>query len=437
MLAGKRHAFLVYGVDDQTHEIVGTSVNLKKEKKGGEVFENWLNRMMSPRLNIEFNSFEIDGKRVEIASVEPAYDRPVKFINVEYIRVGEVKKRLDEFPQKERALWALTDRHSFERGIAATHVRPSEFGELFHCDQLAEIYYPGTSNLDRLIRCLLDDEMIYDDLQGGYDITNLLAILGAKDLHKFKTVSNKAGRVIVYEGRDKTQGLSDETGQTGYAIAFPRMLAHVMKQVTGKEFFSHGVRKREQFYPEIAIREFLANALIHQDLNASGSRPTVEIYADKIKIFNLGRPFVEPERIIDAPPRSRNERLAWFMSRAKHCEERGSGIIRALLAIEAAAQAPPLFQSVDETYIVTLFKATDFGVMSKEDRIRACYQHAVIRHLRQEPMTNSTLRVRLGLNQNKSSSVTNVINETVAEGLIKPLDEDQGRKFAKYVPHWA
>src|SRR5262245_40654831 len=71
MLADKRHAFLIYGVDDQTHEIVGTNVNLKKEKKGNEIFENWLNRMVSPRINIEFNSCEIDGKRVEIASMEP------------------------------------------------------------------------------------------------------------------------------------------------------------------------------------------------------------------------------------------------------------------------------------------------------------------------------------------------------------------------------
>jgi ATP-dependent DNA helicase RecG len=265
----------------------------------------------------------------------------------------------------------------------------------------------------------------------------LFAILAAKDLNQFGAVSNKAGRVIVFKGRDKVDGIHDETGQTGYAIVFPKMLSLVMEHVTGKEIFVHGVRKREQFYPEIAVREFLANALIHQDLNANGSRPTVEIYADKMKIFNLGRPFVQPERIIDAPPRSRNERLAWFMSRAGHCEERGSGITRALHAIEAAGQAPPLFQIIDESYVVTLFKTTDFGAMSKDDRVRACYQHAVIRHLNGEPMSNGSLRGRLGLKDTQASQASNVIKDSLDIGLIKPLDPDQGYRVAKYLPHWA
>ncbi len=437
MLADKRHAFLIYGVDDQTHEIVGTSVNLKKEKKGGEIFENWLNRMVSPRINIEFNTCEISGKRIEIASIEPAYDRPVRFINVGYIRVGEVKKRLEEFPEKERALWALTNRHSFEQGIAAAHMRPAEISENFHCSNMAELYYPGAGSLERLISCLVTDKLLHDDLQGGYDVTNLFAILAAKDLHQFKTVSSKAGRVLVFGGRDKTQGLKDDTGQTGYAIAFPKMLSHIMEQVSGDEIFVGGVRRREQFYPEIAIREFLANALIHQDLNARGSRPTVEVYSDKLKIFNLGRPFVEPERIIDAPPRSRNEKLAWFMRRAGHCEERGSGIVRALLAIEAAGQAPPLFQVVEDSYVLTLFKTTDFGAMSKDDRIRACYQHAVLRHLSGEPMNNSSLRSRLGLKSTQASQASNVIKDTQDAGFIKPLDPNQGFRIAKYLPSWA
>jgi ATP-dependent DNA helicase RecG len=133
MLAEKRHAFLIFGIDDKTHEVVGTNINLRKEKKGGEIFENWLNTRMSPRINVEFTSCEIAGRRVEIACMEPAYDRPVKFLNVGYIRIGESKRRLEDFPEKERALWALTNRHSFERGIACTHLRDYEILDQFHC----------------------------------------------------------------------------------------------------------------------------------------------------------------------------------------------------------------------------------------------------------------------------------------------------------------
>jgi len=437
MLLDKRHAFLIFGIDDKTLEVVGTSVNLQKEKKGGMNFEMWLNQMLTPKINVTFESCVSEGKRLEIACIEPAYDRPVRFSNVAYIRVGQNKTRLENHPEKERTLWTLTNRHTFERGLAATHLSVNTLYDKFYCNQFCEIFYGSKLSRGNLIENLISDGLIFDNMQGGFDVTNLFALLAAKQLGDFASIANKAPRVIVYKGRDKTSAVDDTVGQTGYALSFPIMLKHVMTNVTGKEVFVHGVRKRETHYPEIAVREFLANALIHQDLLASGSRPTVEIFSDKIVIHNLGKPFVEPERIIDAPPRSRNERLAWFMSRAGHCEERGSGYIRALMAIEVANQAPPLLQSIDDSYVVTMFKTTDFGSMSKDDRIRACYQHAVIKKIKNDPMNNGSLRHRLGLKDTQASQVSNIISDTLAVGLIKPLDINQGNRVAKYLPFWA
>ncbi|MFZ1772426.1 MAG: RNA-binding domain-containing protein [Rhizobiaceae bacterium] len=437
MLNDKRHAFLVYGVDNKTKEIVGTNINLKNETKGGEVFENWLSRMLSPKINFSFETTYIAGKKLEIVSIEPAYDRPVKFINVAYIRVGENKRHLDEFPEKERALWALTSRQSFELGIAESHLDQDEISEMFHFQKISEIYYPHVKQLPAAIEQMLADGLLYDDLQGGYDITNLMAILAAKNINDHKTIENKSPRVIVYKGRNKVEAEDDVTGQTGYAIAFPLLLKYITGKIMGKEIFVHGVRKRETYYPEVAVREFIANAIIHQDLLEMGVRPTIEIYSDKIKIINAGKPFVEPERIIDAPPRSRNERLASFMRRAGHCEERGSGIVRALQAIERAGQSPPLFQVVNNSYVVTMFKTTEFGSMSRDDRIRACYQHSVLRHLDTNPMNNSSLRARMNLKDSQSSQVSNVIKDALEAGLIKPLEPNQGYRIAKYLPYWA
>lgn len=437
MLEDKRHAFLIYGVDDKTHEVVGTTINLRREKKGGAIFEIWLSQMLSPKINISFETCFINGRRVEIACIEPAYDRPVKFMNSAYIRVGESKTRLENYPEKERMLWALTNIHSFEKGLAATHLSTSDIDNLFHCKKFSEIYYERNISPHNFIENLSSDGLIINDLQGGYDVTNLFALLAAKNLHDFPSVSNKAPRVILYKGKDKTAALDDITGKTGYAISFPIILSHIMSKVSGKEIFVHGVRKRETHYPEIAVREFVANALIHQDLVATGSRPTIEIFSDKMIIHNLGKPFVEPERIIDAPPRSRNETLASFMRRAGHVEERGSGYTRALMAIEAESQAPPLFQNLEESYVVTMFKTTDFSAMSKDDRIRACYQHSVLRKIQSAPMNNASLRKRLGLKDTQASQVSNVIKDAQEAGRIKPLDPDQGYRVAKYLPWWA
>lgn len=96
-------------------------------------------------------------------------------------------------------------------------------------------------------------------------------------------------------------------------------------------------------YPEIIIRELIPNALIHQDFRISGSGPMLEIFKDRIEIFNLGRPLVDTERFIDSQPRSRNEDLAALMRRINICEERGSGIDKVVAATEQAFLPAPEF----------------------------------------------------------------------------------------------
>lgn len=436
MLHDKRHAYLIFGVADGTHELIGTNIRLRRETVKGELFEHWLARMLNPRINVSIEEFDIDGKHVEIICIEPAYDRPVRFINIAYIRVNSVKKRLDEFPEKERTLWYLTNRYAFEEGVAATHVTPEEIARRFFVQELSELLYGRSMDLNAALQSFVADRLLIDDAQGGFDVTNLFALVAARSLGEFKTVAGKAPRVVVYKGNTKQIGAKDITGEHGYAIAFTKLLKFLMGATGGKEKMLHGLRKTVTTYPELAVREFLANALIHQDLVAAG-RPTIEIFAEKIVFTNPGTSLVAIDRMIDAPARSRNELLAGLMRKANLCEERGSGIDRALWKVEGAQLAPPLFAQVEGATTVTMFSTTNFAAMSKDDRIRACYQHATLRYLEERPMSNGSLRERLGLNKNQYPQVSNVISDAVAAGLIRPLDIDQGNRQARYVPQWA
>src|SRR5262249_794275 len=151
----------------------------------------------------------------------------------------------------------------------------------------------------------------------------------------------------------------------------------------------------------------------------------IEIFTDKIEITNPGSPLVDTDRFIDAPARSRNERLAALMRRAGFAEERGSGVDRAVEAIEDQALPPPLFRSVGNSTVVTIYCPGVFAQMTRDDRIRACYQHACLRFLAGDPMRNATLRRRLGLNDNQHPQISLVIRDAIDAHLIKPLDEDQ------------
>jgi predicted HTH transcriptional regulator len=57
-LARERQGWLVWGIADQTHEVVGTSFNPKATKgKGNEDLEPWLARLLDPRVSFTFHSF--------------------------------------------------------------------------------------------------------------------------------------------------------------------------------------------------------------------------------------------------------------------------------------------------------------------------------------------------------------------------------------------
>jgi ATP-dependent DNA helicase RecG len=143
-------------------------------------------------------------------------------------------------------------------------------------------------------------------------------------------------------------------------------------------------------------------------------------------------------RFIDQPPRSRNEDLAAFMRRINVCEERGSGIDKVVFAVETFQLPPPDFRSSADNTIAILYADRPLSQMTSEERIRACYQHACLRYVSNERMTNSSLRERFAIEEQNYSIASRIIADTIKAGLIKPFDPDSSsKKHAKYVPIWA
>ena len=107
----------------------------------------------------------------------------------------------------------------------------------------------------------------------------------------------------------------------------------------------------------------------------------VEIFEDRIEISNPGVPLVDLLRLMDNNPISRNETLAAFMRRVGFCEERGSGIDRAVFFIEAAQLPAPDFHVTETHMKVTIYGPKTFAEMTRKGRIDACYWHCCLKHL--------------------------------------------------------
>ena len=91
---------MIWGVDDATNEIVGTSFQPGKAKKGNEELENWLLTLLTPKIHFRFYEIEKNDKSVVILEISRATHRPIQFHGQEFIRIGSYKKRLKEHPER-------------------------------------------------------------------------------------------------------------------------------------------------------------------------------------------------------------------------------------------------------------------------------------------------------------------------------------------------
>jgi len=434
----KTNAYLIWGVDDSSHKILGTTFSPFTKKIGGEALENWLLRLLKPKIEFKFYELYIENQKIVLLEISPAYRHPVRFNGVEYIRFSSYKKKLKDLPEKERELWRIFDNIPFERQIAVDNLDESEVLKYLQYTSYFELLdLPLPENRDIILKSLEDDELIKRQDNGKYTITNLGAILFAKDLNDFNHLKRKSIRVIQYKDNTKLETIKELQGKKGYAIGFEGLIDYINNILPSNEVIERAFRKTIKMYPELAIRELVANAIIHQDFFQTGNSVMIEIYNNRIEITNPGEPLVDTERFLDTPPKSRNEILASFMRRINICEERGSGIDKVVALTETFQLPAPIFRVTNGYTISILFAHKELKEMNRRDKIWACYLHASLRYIQNDFMTNSSLRERFGIEVKNRSMVSKIINETIKDGKIVIYDDSVGTRAREYIPWWA
>ncbi len=440
-LNGKTSAYLVWGIEDETHEVKGTNFDHVVEKQGNEPLENWLSHNLNPRIDFRFGECDIDGRRIVVLEISPTSYQPVAFQNEEFIRVGSVRTRLREHPEKEQALWRVFERNDFENGIAAERLRDDEvLRSLNYPVYFDSLDLPLPEGTRAILDSLSGESFITPCDAGDWNITNLGAILLARNLNDFngiRRLGRKALRVVQHDGIGRVATKREREFAEGYAVSFQSMIDYIMALLPANEVIENALRRSMPMFPEIAMRELVANALIHQDLNVTGSGPIVEIFDDRIEITSPGGPLVPPERFVDQQSRSRNEGLAWLMRRFKICEELGSGIDKVVEAVELFQLPPPLFSEHGNSTVAIMFAPKPFAKMDKTERIRACYQHACLRWVMKQPTNNASVRARFGLADSQVAVVSRLLGDAVAEGVVSIRDSSAGSKNRTYLPSWA
>ena len=436
-LCNMPYGYIVFGVDDSTLKVVGTNLYATRKKIGNEELESWLSTRLNPHIDfIIIDDFEYEDKgHICVFKIPATSNQPVSFLNEEYVRVGATTRKLRDFPQKEKKIWDGGQK-ALEKKVVKDKLTTTQVLSMLSTETYFDMMkLPMPTDSKGIIDRLLAEKIIIQD-EVGYSITELGALLFAKHLSDFDDLRRKMVRVVVYKGKNKLVIIREHFFDIGYAISFKNMIEWINGQLPANEEIGQALRSSTTMYPEIAIREIVANMIIHQDFSERGF-PTVEIFTDRIDVSNPGQPIISVERFIDEY-NSRNSSLADLMRRLGICEELGSGLDKAVAAIELF-QLPPLRFTVQESRTtVSIFSYRKYADLDRQERIYACYQHACLKYVTNSKMTNLTLRNRLGIDKQNYPMASRIIKDSLNAGKIKEeTTENHSRNNKGYVPFWA
>lgn len=398
----------------------------------------WLSQMLSPRITFNFRKVKHPDGNLVLLEIPAAITTPVEFNRIAYIRIGSATPRLSDFPEHYSKLITSLRPYMWEKAIAKSFVTSDEVLKLLEYTAYFKLTNQNLpDNKKGILERLSADNIIQKDVGGHWNITNLGAILFAENLDDFGTsLSRKGIRFVSYDGDNRAATVKQRVdGKRGYAKAFSGVVSYINDLLPVNEHIGSTQREPQLLFPEIAIRETIANALIHQDMTISGAGPLIELFNTRLEITNPGKSLVQTDRMIDLPPRFRNEALASLMRRMGMCEEQGTGLDKVIISIEINQLPPPKFQEMTDSMRVILFAPRSFAEMTATERVRACYQHAIIKYLDGDKMKNNTLCERFGIEKKNAAQASLVIKKALEMNVIKVADPEHPR--GGYEPIWA
>ncbi|MCR4299322.1 MAG: putative DNA binding domain-containing protein [Gallionella sp.] len=334
-LHGKSAGYIVWGVEDGTRRILGTTFQPRQSKVGNEELENWLHRLLTPRINFTIHEFDRDGLPVVLWEVQAANSTPVRFQSDAFIRVGSYKKKLKDFPEKERRLWQLLS--GMQHDWSAQIVEAARLNDL---DSAALDFARTQYQVKHPQRAIEMDS--WDDVTF---LNKAKACIGGKVTHAALVLLGKeeSAHLLSPAVAQLTWILRNETKveQDYEHFGLPLILSsdRILKKVrnlTIRHLPSGTLFPQEvsQYDPWV-MRETLHNCIAHQDYTLCGRISLVET-PDSLLFTNMGTFIpgtVEDMIRSDSPPAVyRNKFLADAMVNLNMIDTIGSGIKKMFMA---------------------------------------------------------------------------------------------------------
>lgn len=327
-LLARPRGYLVFGIEDGSHAVVGTTFDPQAEKgKGEQLLPLWLSLGLRPNVGFEVHAFTYRGARVVLFEVHPAFDRPVEFYGTAYVRDGTSKTELSKYPEKARTIWnrrvdwsaQVCERASLDdlepEAIAKAR---REFTTKFPAQAAAVAVWDDSTFLNKAKLTI----------RGGVTHAALL-LLGKPEASTL--LAHAVARISWLLKNERNEDLDYEHFGPPFLLNVDKVLARIrnltVRELPGGTLFPVEVTQ----YDPWVIREALHNCIAHQDYGLRGRIQVVET-PDALLLTNVGG-FLpgRVETVIeqDAPLEIyRNPFLAEAMVNLNMIDTQGGGIKR-------------------------------------------------------------------------------------------------------------
>lgn len=432
--------FLVFGIEDKTANLIG--INKETSEQIIQKLGSLCRDTITPVIGLDHAIENYKGVPLLFVHIKESAVKPVfinnKSIEDSYIRSGGSTRQAS---RQELGILMLNSKTPHYEELQASNLKSS--AEIFDLLDFRSVLKlsgkPTPQSTEEILHWMTEEKMIQQFDDTGFYILNFGALACAYNLNLFDGLARKNIRVIKYNGITKKETEKEQLGVKGYAIGYENLIDYIKALLPSSEVIKNALRTEATVYPEIALRELIANALIHQDFTIRGAGPMIEIFDNRIEISNPGKllPSKKIDRLIRTTPESRNEILASAFRRYGICEERGSGLEKAVSAIELYGLPPLKFEDLENSFRVTMYSPKPFAKLTPQERVEACYQHSIIQYYSNGGMTNTSLRERFKMSERQRPQVSLVIKEALVQNKIKPKDpNNMSTKFAEYIPFW-
>ncbi len=357
--ANAKGGTILLGVSDNG-EVVGEELSNKLKSQILDLARN-----CKPSLSIEI---EKHNNQVIGIKVPEGADKPYACGDGFFKRFDGVTQKLS--PEEVRQIFKnLTsiNYESFQRDDAGL--------ESLSIEKINSFLKSSKSNLV-ITKKNLKDFLESIKLYSQKSLNNAALLMFAKNIEKY--IYHSQLFLVAYKGTEGVHIYDKKYVRSDLLTQYQEALLFCEKHLNVRTEFENGRRKDLFEIPLSALRETIANAIIHRDYSMSGTNIQIEVHQDRVVISNPGG-LPEGMSLAKLGSKSfrRNEIIADMFSRMNLAERFGSGIKRVKALMREAGGEPPHYES-DSFFTVTLMRPDNFGTndaisrdgsMAKSNRI--------------------------------------------------------------------